>query len=113
MLGTVRVTITLSDSGDVSAQLNASTDLGRRLLDSGLPRLATALAERGVDVGQLNVAVGGHDDSAGFFDHSQGWQSRERPIWQPATAVGLFSDGESVEPVRLISDGHHLIDLLA
>jgi flagellar hook-length control protein FliK len=113
LLGTVRVTITMSDSGDVSAQLNASTELGRRVLDTGLPRLAAALADRGVDVGQLNVSVGGHESPSHFFDHSPGWQQPARAVWTPPAGIGLTGDGDPAEPIGPAWYGHHLIDLLA
>jgi hypothetical protein len=113
VLGTVRVTITMTDSGDLSAQLNAATDLGRRILHEGLPRLAAALVERGVDVGRLDVSVGGHDSPARFFDHSQPWQRPDQPSWQAADPAGLPMDIELDEHVPMLSYGHHLIDLLA
>ena len=112
VLGTVRVTLTVSDSGDVSAQLSAATDLGQRVLHDGLPRLAAALTDRGVDVGQLSVSVGERDAPAPFFEHSQSWE-RSAESWQTSAPMGLAVENEPDLPERLLTHGHHLIDLLA
>jgi hypothetical protein len=114
-LGTVRVTLTLSESGEVSAQVNASTDLGHRMLHDALPRLAAALADRGLEVSQLDVSVGGREEGAApFSDRPDAWEEPASPDRRPDSAATPVAESRPEEQSAIICDtSHHLIDLVA
>lgn len=115
-LGRVHLRIT-AESGRVVAEIRAENAVTRQLIETGLPDLRTALADRGLDLGAIAVSGGFGSDVAWNGARSRGsegdaghGQARASP--GGAGAGGIRRVGPSVAGGPSTT-GVHLVDCVA
>jgi flagellar hook-length control protein FliK len=93
-LGAVHMRV-VAQVATLTAHLQVSTEASRQLVSDGLPALRQALAEAGIDIGQVSVSVDGGAQQQ--LPHGQLPPPQWRP--EPAMAPGALGDEAQVAPV--------------